>query len=326
MERRELLVPSCYVSSMADSNRPSGPGPRACAAGLVVRDGRVLLGLRASDSITYPGVWDVFGGHLEAGETAEQALRRELREELDIELTRFHLIGRFAEPVPAKNEDCSYHFFKVTAWRGPGPRLCGSEHSEIRWCTLYTRPIPDSMRANLANVNPRVMARQIASLTSNAGKGLLEGWGRDDLFTHGQVVVLVPSDCDRVIGFSRTTGEFLWEAPKNPEGAKKPVGLMGFANGRIFVRGVEFVRCYEAKGGRIAWDTPTPEQFGNGFVTDGAVYASTERALIRIDAESGEKLAEIAIEGSEEPPGSLYFDGTRLYGISPAQVRAYTMK
>ncbi len=50
----------------------------------IVSDGRVLLGLRAHDRDFYPGVWDVFGGHVEVGESKEAALRRELDEELGI--------------------------------------------------------------------------------------------------------------------------------------------------------------------------------------------------------------------------------------------------
>lgn len=34
----------------------------------------VLLGRREAGRAFYPGVWDVLGGHLEPGETTEQAL------------------------------------------------------------------------------------------------------------------------------------------------------------------------------------------------------------------------------------------------------------
>jgi 8-oxo-dGTP diphosphatase len=51
------------------------------------RDGRLLIYLRDDKpEIPFPSYWDLFGGHLEAGETPEQALVREVKEELGVEL------------------------------------------------------------------------------------------------------------------------------------------------------------------------------------------------------------------------------------------------
>jgi 8-oxo-dGTP pyrophosphatase MutT (NUDIX family) len=56
------------------------------AAGLIVVDNeRFLLQHRdRMDGILYPEHWGCFGGALDEGETPEQALRRELAEELDL--------------------------------------------------------------------------------------------------------------------------------------------------------------------------------------------------------------------------------------------------
>lgn len=56
--------------------------------GLLIHDGRVLLGHRSPQKRWYPNVWDFPGGHIEPGEAAHEALRRELREELGITVTR----------------------------------------------------------------------------------------------------------------------------------------------------------------------------------------------------------------------------------------------
>lgn len=55
----------------------------AVALAMLQRDGRWLMQLRDDiPTIVAPGCWGLFGGHLDPGETPEQALRRELQEEI----------------------------------------------------------------------------------------------------------------------------------------------------------------------------------------------------------------------------------------------------
>src|SRR5262245_25765419 len=59
----------------------------AAAALLVLEDGRYLLQLRDDlPHIWYPDHWGLFGGGVDHGEDAVAALRRELREELDLDM------------------------------------------------------------------------------------------------------------------------------------------------------------------------------------------------------------------------------------------------
>jgi 8-oxo-dGTP diphosphatase len=70
------------------------------ALAMLQREGRWLIQLRDENpTIVAPGCWGLFGGHLEAGETPEQALRRELLEEIswkppDLELVMVHPLHR----------------------------------------------------------------------------------------------------------------------------------------------------------------------------------------------------------------------------------------
>ena len=109
---------------------------KRCACGVLVRDGRVLLGKRSIERVLYPGVWDVFGGHQEAGETIAETLVRELAEEIDVTPLDYVELGVLDEPKPETYGERAYHVFAVTDWRGPGPTMLGDEHSEIAWFTI----------------------------------------------------------------------------------------------------------------------------------------------------------------------------------------------
>jgi 8-oxo-dGTP diphosphatase len=52
--------------------------------------GEFLLALRDNKSwIPFPNHWDLIGGHVEEGETPEEALVREVKEELDIDIKEY---------------------------------------------------------------------------------------------------------------------------------------------------------------------------------------------------------------------------------------------
>lgn len=55
----------------------------AACVGALIRDGRnrVYVHHRTADRRLLPGTWDIVGGHVDAGETPEQALAREIEEE-----------------------------------------------------------------------------------------------------------------------------------------------------------------------------------------------------------------------------------------------------
>jgi len=54
------------------------------------RNNKLLIYLRDDKpTIPFPNHWDLFGGYVEDGETPEQALVRETKEELDLELKNF---------------------------------------------------------------------------------------------------------------------------------------------------------------------------------------------------------------------------------------------
>ena len=110
---------------------------------------KLLLGRRAAHR-SYPGCWDIIGGHVEPGETIEQTLVREVEEEIGVTPVRFALLASL------QAEDVELHIYRVDAWTGGNPAMHGDEHVELRWfsvdaaCTLtnlasdqYIRIFPD---------------------------------------------------------------------------------------------------------------------------------------------------------------------------------------
>ena len=95
---------------------------------LLVRDGRVLLCHRSPDRKWYPDVWDVPGGHVEAGETGAAALARELREELGVDA---HIT---AQPIATTVDgDLRLRVWRVDTWHGAPTNLMLDEHDALGW-------------------------------------------------------------------------------------------------------------------------------------------------------------------------------------------------
>lgn len=82
----------------------------------MVRDGRVLICRRRADQ-AHPLKWEFPGGKVEAGESPEDALRRELWEELGIESALPAEMTRYTFSYPQKNPILLI-FLRVTNWQG----------------------------------------------------------------------------------------------------------------------------------------------------------------------------------------------------------------
>jgi 8-oxo-dGTP diphosphatase len=109
-------------------------------AALIIQSQRILLGQRAADRAFYPGVWDVFGGHMEPGEGQQQTLVRELQEELGITPTQEAYLETIHLSPPASPgqvaDQVIVHLYRVTAWEGRPTNRQPHEHRVIGWFSL----------------------------------------------------------------------------------------------------------------------------------------------------------------------------------------------
>ena len=102
----------------------------------VGRDGKILLGLRSPSKKVWPCHWDTVGGRVEAGESLEQALVREVREEVGVKATEFRLIATVRERQPEIYGDALHHVYAVTGWQGGEPANVCNEHTELKWFSV----------------------------------------------------------------------------------------------------------------------------------------------------------------------------------------------
>ena len=99
-------------------------------------DGKILLGLRAPWKKAWPGHWDTIGGRVEVGESIEEALVREVREEVGVTPTEFRLIATVRERQPEIYGDALHHVYAVTKWQGGEPANVCDEHTELKWFSV----------------------------------------------------------------------------------------------------------------------------------------------------------------------------------------------
>jgi 8-oxo-dGTP diphosphatase len=112
---------------------------------MLLRGTNVLLARRSSERRNYPNRWSFPGGHVETGEALDDALMRELQEEIGLTPLVFRKIGGITEPDPSINSDVLYHMYVVNAWAGGEPSIVGDEHSEIPWFSIQAACTPQDL-------------------------------------------------------------------------------------------------------------------------------------------------------------------------------------
>ena len=127
-------------------------------AALIIQSQMILLGQRSAGRAFYPGVWDVFGGHVETGEQHQQTLIRELQEELGITPTKWRFLETINASLPSSDE-LTLYLYLVTQWTGTPANLQLDEHSAIGWFSLA-----EATQLQLAHPTyPTLFARYLAS-------------------------------------------------------------------------------------------------------------------------------------------------------------------
>ena len=111
-----------------------------CGCIILNKKGEILLVKRSKDLRNEAGMWSRPGGTVEFGETITEALVREIREEIGIEIE----IIKFLEYTDIINKEEGTHWvalgFLAKRKSGEVKNLIPHEHDEVRWFQLDRLP------------------------------------------------------------------------------------------------------------------------------------------------------------------------------------------
>ena len=131
----------------------SSPGTLWVCAAVLIEDGYVMLTQRHASS-AHPGAWEFPGGKIEHGEDPRAALRREMLEELDLEVR----VGDVLELTFQVRQSGPLALLFFAVERAPNARPPRPlDVAAIRWSPLDALPLDEMTPAD------RVMGERLAA-------------------------------------------------------------------------------------------------------------------------------------------------------------------
>ena len=121
-----LLFGICLYLTLINMKFPVIP----VSSGLIIQNNKVLIGLR-SENDNGGGLWEFPGGKIEIDESSEEAVIRELNEELDIVVHKPKKVMQYLHRF--KNLIYDIHFFEVISFKGS---IKNKVHDELKWTDL----------------------------------------------------------------------------------------------------------------------------------------------------------------------------------------------
>lgn len=112
---------------------------------LINSEGKLLLQLRDNKpTIPFPGFWDFIGGEIENGETSLEAIKREIKEEINLEVSDIQFLGEYVF-IPL-NVHLTYFKGKIEKSVENIGLTEGQEVKYFRFNELYDLKIPEHVK------------------------------------------------------------------------------------------------------------------------------------------------------------------------------------
>jgi mutator protein MutT len=109
--------------------------PKPTATAIIIKDQKLLVGKRNLKGEPFYGKWDFFGGFLKKGETPEEALKREIKEELGVGCET-NFIGSFTGTHWYKEFEFPITSFAYLTELSGEIKLDRKENSKVEWVPI----------------------------------------------------------------------------------------------------------------------------------------------------------------------------------------------
>lgn len=141
-EYRNKPCPTCG----AFTNR----GP--CIDAIIVEEGKILLIKRGAE--IYTGSWALIGGYLEWDESYEECVKREVKEEVGLDVVSTKLLNVYSEPSRSPVQSVTTAYIVETT----GHVLVGDDALEAEWFAL------DELPSEMAFDHAKIISDYVRSL------------------------------------------------------------------------------------------------------------------------------------------------------------------
>ncbi|HET7641385.1 MAG TPA: NUDIX domain-containing protein [Ktedonobacteraceae bacterium] len=154
----------------------TNPPIRETVIGYLIRGNEVLLGIRTrvSNDLGHHVIAGI-GGGVEAGETLEEALKREIHEEIEVDITEYQKVGRVVNLSPHRPAwNMRVMIYLVAAFEGEPKKTVDIDP---RWYLKAELPLPEMWSDNQITAPLALAGKRIAgSFLYSANGQIAEQW------------------------------------------------------------------------------------------------------------------------------------------------------
>ncbi|MBT4824655.1 NUDIX domain-containing protein [Candidatus Woesearchaeota archaeon] len=107
---------------------------RTIVSAIIEKDNKLLFGRKSPNIGPYPNTWHLLGGGMKKNETFESAVRREVKEEANIDVEIIEKVGVDEDDEPNKHGQLTHYIFHVYKVRYiSGEIKPGDDITELKW-------------------------------------------------------------------------------------------------------------------------------------------------------------------------------------------------